>query len=69
MALHAHKTEHAGRKKGRGALYGHKADAKHDSNRRRREDDKAAVAELDSERPTHVGVNLPERAAPGESVR
>jgi hypothetical protein len=49
MALQAHKTEHTGPKKGRGAFYGHKADAKHDSNRRRRQDDKVAAAELDTE--------------------
>jgi hypothetical protein len=43
MAYHAKKTEHAGAKKGRGAFYGHKVDAKKASNRRRREDDKRAA--------------------------
>jgi len=37
------KTEHAGAKKGRGAFYGRKADAKEMSNRRRRADDRHAV--------------------------
>jgi hypothetical protein len=49
MALEAHTTEHSGPKKARGAFYGHKTDAKHDSNRRRREDDRVAAAELDAE--------------------
>ena len=43
MADKAKKTEHAGAKKGRGSFYGHKADAKKASNRRRRADDKRAV--------------------------
>jgi hypothetical protein len=43
MSDKAKKTEHAGAKKGRGAFYGHKADAKNSSNRRRRADDKRAV--------------------------
>ena len=43
MAYKAKKTEHAGAKKGRGAFYGRKVDAKKASNRRRREDDKRAV--------------------------
>jgi len=37
------KIEHAEAKKGRGAFYGHKEDAKEMSNRRRRADDKRAV--------------------------
>lgn len=45
MALRAKKTEHVGAKKGRGAFYGHKAEAKRDSNRRRRKGDKEAIAE------------------------
>ena len=36
MAHKAKKTEHAGPKKGRGAFYGPKAEAKRSSNRRRR---------------------------------
>jgi hypothetical protein len=36
MAYKARKTEHAGSKKGRGAYYGPKRDAKHESRRRRR---------------------------------
>jgi hypothetical protein len=37
------KTEHTGAKKGRGAFYGRKKDAKEASNRRRRAQDKCAV--------------------------
>jgi hypothetical protein len=44
MAHNAKKTEHAGPKKGRGAFYGRKAEAKRQSNRRRREDAKLEVA-------------------------
>jgi hypothetical protein len=40
MAHNAKKTEHTGSKKGRGAFYGRKADAKKQSNRRRREEGK-----------------------------
>ena len=43
MAYNAKKTEHAGPKKGSGAFYGPKAEAKKASNRRRREDDKRAA--------------------------
>jgi len=43
MALKARKTEHSGAKKGRGAFYGRKVEAKHASNRRRRDDDKRSV--------------------------
>lgn len=43
MAYNAKKTEHAGAKKGSGAFYGPKAEAKNASNRRRREDDKHAA--------------------------
>ncbi len=45
MAHQAKKTEHSGAKKGRGAFWGHKADAKKESDRRRREEDKNAVTE------------------------
>jgi hypothetical protein len=38
MAGKAKQTEHAGSKKGRGAYYGHKGEAKRASSRRRRED-------------------------------
>jgi hypothetical protein len=41
----AKETEHTGAKKGKGAFYGRKADAKKDSNRVRRETDKKAVQE------------------------
>ena len=37
MANRARKTEHAGAKKGRGAFWGRKGEAKRASNRRRRE--------------------------------
>jgi hypothetical protein len=40
MAYNAKKTEHSGPKKGSGAFYGPKAEAKKASNRRRRKDDK-----------------------------
>ncbi len=43
MANRARKTEHAGAKKGRGAFWGRKREAKHASNRRRREADKIAA--------------------------
>jgi hypothetical protein len=44
MALYnLRRTEHSGRKQGRGALYGPKVEAKKASNRRRRQDDKHAV--------------------------
>jgi hypothetical protein len=43
MGFKAKKTEHAGAKKGNGAYWGRKADAKHESNRKRREDGKAIL--------------------------
>lgn len=43
MAGEAKKTEHAGPKKGSGADWGRKGDAKHESNRVRREHAKRAV--------------------------
>ncbi len=43
MALKARKTEHSGAKRGRGAFYGRKVEAKRASNRRRREVDKRTV--------------------------
>ena len=43
MAVKARKLEHAGAKKGRGAFYGRKVEAKRASNRRRREADKRAT--------------------------
>ncbi len=43
MALKARKTEHSGAKKGRGAFYGRKVEAKRASKRRRREADKRTV--------------------------
>ncbi|HEW78993.1 MAG TPA: hypothetical protein ENH34_03355 [Phycisphaerales bacterium] len=43
MAHQAEKTEHADAKKGKGAYWGRKKDAKKESNRRRREIDKESV--------------------------
>jgi hypothetical protein len=43
MAWGAKKTELAGAKKGTGAFYGRKADAKRSSNRKRRQADKSAI--------------------------
>ena len=45
MALKARKTEHSGAKKGRGAFWGRKAEAKLASNRQRREDGRRAIDE------------------------
>jgi hypothetical protein len=45
MALKARKLEHSGAKKGRGAFYGRKVEAKRASNRRRRAADKHAARE------------------------
>lgn len=45
MANNAKRTEHAGAKKGGGAFWGRKADAKRESNAARRNADKAAVRE------------------------
>jgi hypothetical protein len=45
MANAATKTEHSGAKKGRGAYWGHKVDAKHESNKKRRSNNKEAVKE------------------------
>lgn len=45
MGYEAKKTEHNGSKKGNGAYWGLKADAKRESNRHRREDDKKAAKE------------------------
>jgi hypothetical protein len=47
MAWGTKKTEQAGAKKGTGAFYGRKADAKRGSNHRRRQDGKSTInAEL-----------------------
>ena len=43
MAWGTKKTEHAGAKKGTGAFYGRKADAKRGSNHHRRQDGKATI--------------------------
>lgn len=43
MAYGGKKTEHRGSKKGRGAFYGRKAEAKKASNRRRRAEDRHAT--------------------------
>lgn len=45
MALKARKTEHSWAKKGRGAFWGRKAEAKLASNRQRREDGRRAIDE------------------------
>ncbi|MBI5674471.1 MAG: hypothetical protein HZC48_01420 [Nitrospirae bacterium] len=45
MAYEAKKTEHAGAKKGSGAYWGRKVEAKKESNRKRRENDKGSVKE------------------------
>lgn len=45
MAQRSRKTEHSGPKRGSGAYWGRKAEAKRESNRRRREGDKRAVAD------------------------
>lgn len=42
MANESKKTEHSGSKKGNGAFWGPKKEAKHQSKRQRRENDKAA---------------------------
>ena len=47
MAFKALKTEHSGSKKGRGAYWGRKIDAKRESNRKRREDAKAIVRDTE----------------------
>jgi hypothetical protein len=49
MAYEAKKTEHAGAKKGKGAHWGKKKDAKKESNRVRRETDKAEAAPVNDE--------------------
>ena len=46
MGHHARKTEHVGPKRGRGGYYGRKRDAKHESAKRRRGDDRSAVLEV-----------------------
>lgn len=43
MAGRAHKSEHAGPKKGSGAYWGRKADAKRESNKVRRENARLAI--------------------------
>jgi hypothetical protein len=43
MARYSGKTEHSGPKKGSGAYYGRKADAKADSNHARRVNDKITI--------------------------
>ena len=40
MAYQAKRTEHSGAKRGRGAYWGPKKDAKRESNRKRRENDR-----------------------------
>ena len=43
MGHEAHKTEHSGSKRGSGAYWGRKAEAKHESNRKRRADSKVII--------------------------
>lgn len=45
MAHNAIKTEHAGAKHGNGAYWGRKVDAKRESNKKRRENDRREEAE------------------------
>jgi hypothetical protein len=47
MAFKARKTEHSGAKKGRGAYWGRKVDAKRESNWKRREAAKAIVRDTE----------------------
>jgi hypothetical protein len=54
-ARNASNTEHSGAKKGRGGYYGRKKDAKSDSNKKRRANDKKAVDE-NFDPATHVNV-------------
>ncbi len=49
MGYEAKKTEHSGSKKGRGAFWGRKADAKKQSNHKRREKDKIFNREIRGE--------------------
>jgi len=57
MGHEACKTEHCGPKKGSGAYWGRKTDAKRESNRKRREDDKAIAKIYDTanQQVEHVG--------------
>ena len=48
MGHKAKATEHTGAKHGRGAYWGRKADAKAESNSRRRQDDKTEAALIDA---------------------
>ena len=43
MAYQAMKTEHVGAKNGRGSYWGHKQDAKKESNHKRRQDEKLEI--------------------------
>lgn len=45
MGCEAKRTEHSGSKKGCGAFWGQKVDAKKQSNRKRRENDKRLIKE------------------------
>ena len=55
MAGNARKTEHAGSKKGRGAYWGRKTDAKRESNRARREVAKRTVRQGLADSTRHDG--------------
>lgn len=55
MAGNARKTEHAGSKKGEGAYWGRKTDAKRESNRVRREVAKRAVRQGLADSTRHDG--------------
>jgi hypothetical protein len=48
VANQAKKTEHAGAKHGNGAYWGRKAEAKQESNRKRREDAKKSIHEAEN---------------------
>jgi hypothetical protein len=58
MANQARKTEHSGAKKGKGAYWGRKRDAKPESNQRRREDDKESAVESGDESSSVGGNNM-----------
>ena len=55
MANKSGKTEHSGPKKGEGAYYGHKEDAKKESNRVRRNLSKAQINDIFDQFEDHSG--------------
>lgn len=62
MAYNARRTEHSGPKRGRGAFYGPKAQAKRASARRRRQNDKQAVLDELKKSP-QISMECRERSA------